>query len=252
MSFQEMKHSINRFEGVIVDPDSLPEDPVVFAAVLDHHLEQWRARQLIWIEVPIERSALIPIAVERGFQFHHSEEKYLMLVRRQQPDAYVPAYATHYIGAGGVVINRNEELLVVSERFRRSSTPYYKLPGGALHQGEHLVDGVIREVLEETGVRTQFEALACFRHWHGYRYGKSDIYFICRLSPLSEAITRHEYEIEECLWMPVGDYLESELVSPFNKQIVQAALDQTGIVPTRVEGYDDPERREFFFPSFLS
>ena len=73
--------------------------------------------------------------------------------------------------------------------------PAYKLPGGALHQGEHLLDGVMREVYEETGVRAKFESLVCLRHWHGYRYGKSDIYFICRLSPLSEEINMQAEEM---------------------------------------------------------
>ena len=35
------------------------------------------------------------------------------------------------------------------------------------------------------------------RHWHGYRYGKSDIYFVCRLSALSEEVTMQAEEIEE-------------------------------------------------------
>src|SRR5690606_3976311 len=134
--------------------------------------------------------------------------------------------------AGGVVINARQELLVVSERHRRDqSRPYYKLPGGALHPGEHLAEAVVREVFEETGVRARFESLVCFRHWHGYRYGKSDIYFICRLSPLSEEIAIQPDEIEESLWMPVQSYLDSEYVSIFNKQIVRAALESPGVIP---------------------
>ena len=66
---------------------------------------------------------------------------------------------------------------------------------------------MVREVLEETGVRTRFEAVVCLRHWHGYRYGKSDIYFVCRLSPLSREITMQEEELEAALWMPVDEYL---------------------------------------------
>ena len=108
--------------------------------------------------------------------------------------SYIPPYATHYIGAGAVVLNERDEILVVSERYRMGSSrgPGYKLPGGALHPGEHLVDGAVREVLEETGVHARFESLACLRHWdwHGYRYDKSDIYFVCLLSALSTEITR--------------------------------------------------------------
>ena len=83
-----------------------------------------------------------------------------MLTLRLVKDTYVPPYATHYVGAGGVVLNQREELLVVCERYRNpGQPPFYKLPGGALLQGEHLAEAVIREVLEETGVHTEFDAL---------------------------------------------------------------------------------------------
>ena len=171
-----------------------------------------------------------------------------MLTHRLVPDAFIPPYATHYIGAGGAVFNDKNELLVIWEKaHRQRNFRHYKLPGGALQPREHLVDGVIREVLEETGIRTKFEALMCFRHWHGYRYGKSDIYFICRLSPLNHDITLQESEIEECLWMPVDEYLNHENVGIFNRRIVEVALSGQGLVPTWLDGYQtDPAAREIF------
>ena len=183
------------------------------------------------------------------FTFHHSGTDYLVLTKQLESNAFIPEYATHYIGAGGVVINEREELLVVSELHRSSSRPYYKLPGGALHPGEHIADCVQREVFEETGVRTKFEKLVCFRHWHGYRYDKSDIYFVCRLSPLSEDISIQAEEIEECLWLPVPEYLSSEIVSTFNKHIVKAAIESPGVTHMEIQGYSDPERHEIFMPN---
>ena len=190
--------------------DALPDR---FGQRLDASLHFWEEQGLkvVWLEIPIDKTALIPIAVEAGFVFHHSGQDYVMMTRQLVDGAFIPPYATHYIGAGGVVVNERQELLVVWERaHRQRGAKYYKLPGGALQQGEHIVDCVKREVLEETGIETQFEGLVCFRHWHGYRYDKSDIYFVCRLSPLNHRITPDEHEIEECLWMPVKEYLASE------------------------------------------
>jgi 8-oxo-dGTP pyrophosphatase MutT (NUDIX family) len=243
--------SPDQFGGAIVDPEQLPEDAAAFGTVLAQSLEVWRSagHRLVWLDVPLARSALIPVAVQAGFFFHHSNEGDLMLVCRLVEDAFVPTHATHYIGVGGVVINaESQELLVVCERHRRTSRPYYKLPGGALQPGEHLVDAVLREVLEETGVQAKFESLVCFRHWHGYRYGKSDIYFVCRLSPLSQDVTMQAEEIEECFWMPLADYFNSDLVSAFNKRIVHAALSSPGVTPEWIDGYADPARYEFFMP----
>jgi 8-oxo-dGTP pyrophosphatase MutT (NUDIX family) len=261
-----LESGTNPFGGIIPNPAALPSDPEEFRGRLNHSLTTWKDEgyRAVWLEVPIGLSALIPVAVEAGFVFHHSGQRsdlyspgmeggdYLMLTLQLEPGAHIPPYATHYIGVGGVVLNDANELLVVCERHRNpGQPPFYKLPGGAVHPGEHLVDAVIREVLEETGVYTRFETLACFRHWHGYRYGKSDIYFVCRLSPLSREITKQDEEIEECLWTPVQDYLNSEATSVFNRRIVKAALEHPGISTESLQGFDDRER-EFFMPRSMA
>ena len=101
---------------------------------------------------------------------------------------------------------------------------------------------------EETGIRTRFESLVCFRHWHGYRYGKSDIYFVCRLSPLSSEIVMQEEEIEACVWMPVEEVLGESSIGKFTRDIVKAAIDSRGIAPAPMEGYSDAEKYEFMMP----
>jgi 8-oxo-dGTP pyrophosphatase MutT (NUDIX family) len=252
---QVFDHTTNQFGGVIINPATLPESVVAFQEQMRHSLPIWKAEEnkLVWLEAPTHKSTLIPVAVEMGFHFHHSTDQYLMLVHRLQPNAFIPPYATHYIGIGGVVLNERRELLVVCEKYHKVSRPgFYKLPGGALQQGEHLAEAAVREVLEETGVQTKFEALVCLRHWHGYRYGKSDIYFVARLSPISHEIVQDHEEIEECLWMPVEEYLNHGTVHNFNKQIVRAALNSQGLGSTWIDGYDDRKAREFFFPPGLS
>ena len=260
-----LEATTNPFGGIVLNPAALPADPGEFRERLAHSLTTWKegGYRAVWLEIPIGLSALIPVAVAAGFNFHHSGQhtdlhspgmeggEYLMLTAELEPGTYLPPYATHYIGVGGVVLNEDEELLVVCERHRNpGQPPFYKLPGGAVQPGEHLADAVIREVLEETGVHTRFESLACFRHWHGYRYGKSDIYFVCRLSPLSREITMQDEEIEDCLWMPVAEYINSSSTSVFNRRIVRAALEHPGIAPERLQGFDDRER-EFFMPRSL-
>jgi ADP-ribose pyrophosphatase YjhB (NUDIX family) len=211
----------------------------------------WKSEEfkLVWLEIPTSKASLVPVAVEAGFSYHHAEDSQVLLTRRLVEGAHIPPYATHYIGVGGVVVNQTKEILVVSERYRRRSRgPAYKLPGGALNPGEHIADGIVREILEETGVKTRFESLACFRQWHGYRYGKSDIYFVCRLSPLDLIISVQAEEIDECLWMPLDEFLNGEEISPFNKGIVRAAVEKPGIVVTPMQGYEDEVRFEIFMP----
>jgi 8-oxo-dGTP diphosphatase len=64
-------------------------------------------------------------------------------LRREYPEAPI-------IGVGAVVIDEGKVLLV-----RRGQEPLkgeWSLPGGALELGETLEQGVVREVLEETGL----------------------------------------------------------------------------------------------------
>ena len=248
---QTLEATPNRFKGIELDPTALPHDPEEFRSRLSPSLQEWMREGLkvVWINIPIDQATLIPVATEAGFSFHHSGPDYLLLTKRLEADALIPEFATHYIGAGGVVINDKNELLVVSELHRRSESPYYKLPGGALHAGEHISTAVEREILEETGVQAKFEKLVCFRQTHGYRYAKSDIYFVCRLSPLSSEISIQAEEIEECLWLPVTEYLTSEIVSTFNKHIVKAALESPGVTLMDIDGYSDPDRLEIFMPN---
>ena len=253
-SKQLLEARANPFGGMVIAPGELPADAAEFALRLDASLEQWTAGGIkaAWLEVPIGKSALIPEAVNRGFTFHHSGDDYLMLTAILQEGAWVPNFATHYIGIGGVVLTPERELLVVREIYGVAGRqPTLKLPGGALHPGEHLAEAVEREVLEETGVQAEFQSIACFRHWHGYRYGKSDIYFVGRLRPLSREITMQADEIQECLWLPVDDFLSREDISNFNKQIVRAALESEGVVQSFIPGFGGPDTREYFMPAHL-
>ena len=58
-------------------------------------------------------------------------------------------------------------------------------------------------------------------------------------------------EIQECLWMPVDEFINSESISNFNKQIVKAALESDGVVQSFIEGFGDADTREYFMPKHL-
>ena len=240
----------NPFGGIVLEPDQLPSDPLEFAPRLKSSLEEWTAEgyKLVWLELPLSRSSLVPVAAGEGFTYHHADDRYVMMLKRLEEAAFVPNYSTHYIGAGGVVINADNEILVVREKRGGVGSGSFKLPGGHLHDEEHLADAVVREVLEETGIESRFVSLVCFRHQHAYRHGKSDIYFVCRLEPLSNRISKQDDEIAECVWMPVDTYLNTDSVSIFNKEIVRAAIETPGFGPITIDGYRDPAKVEVFFP----
>ena len=247
-----IRHTVNDFAGVITQSESLPESPEAFAKQLKHSLAAWsdKGYRAVWLEVPIEKAALVPPAVQAGFIYHHAEASCVTLTLQLVEGTYIPPHASHYIGVGGVVVNEDRELLVVSELYhsRRRSKPFYKLPGGALRAGEHVADGIEREVEEETGIKAKFESMVGFRQWHGDRFGKSDVDVVCRLSPLNTDIHKQDDEIDECFWMPLDEYMTSEFVWEFNKSIVSAALAGNGMVHATLGDNRDASRFEWFMP----
>ncbi len=57
------------------------------------------------------------------------------------------------VGIGGVIIDQGRTLLI-----RRGSEPLrgeWSIPGGTLELGETLEEGVVRELLEETGIKVR-------------------------------------------------------------------------------------------------
>ena len=243
-----LKYEYNNFGGAVIDFSDLPECPDEFEVRLEKTINILKENKVkvVWMALPIGKSYLVDTAVKSGFIYHHASEEYLELTLKLVEGSYIPPFATHYTGAGGVVIDDNDNLLVIVEKYSTVKR-HYKLPGGTIMQGEHISDAVCREVLEETGIRTEFKYLCAFRHWHGYRFEKSDIYFVCRLKPLNSDIKIDKSEIEEAIWMPVEKFINSEETRPFNRRIVKSALSGKGMNKEQIEGYGSEETHEMFF-----
>ncbi|MEN8143766.1 MAG: NUDIX domain-containing protein [Gemmatimonadota bacterium] len=230
----------NKYDGIYIHPDELPSDPNQFVEDLLASLELWRNDGIaaVWLSLPAPHSHLSSAALRCGFEYHHCAASELMLVQRLVPDSPLPSFATHTIGAGGLVLSGNKEILTVVERQDLVARPdHLKLPGGMLEPGEHVANGVVREVLEETGIQTEFESIVGFRHHHGGQFGTSNIYFVCTLRPLSFDITIDEAEIGRALWMPVDEYLANDGVGLLNKHVVRETLRSSGLTSMKLEGY---------------
>ncbi|KAJ8760194.1 hypothetical protein K2173_011050 [Erythroxylum novogranatense] len=204
-------------EGVIVEM-SEPMDSEAFASILRASLALWRkqGKKGIWIKVPIELVNLVEAVVKEGFWYHHAEPKYLMLVKWISEDAHtLPANASHRVAIGAFVMNEKREVLVVQEKKGiLRGKGIWKFPTGVVDEGEDICDAAVREVKEETAIDTEFVELLAFRQSHKAFFGKSDLFFLCMLQPLSSEIQKQELEIEAAEWMPWEEYV----VQPFVQQ----------------------------------
>jgi 8-oxo-dGTP pyrophosphatase MutT (NUDIX family) len=217
----------DRFGGIDVEPEGFRESVAEFGQLLTRSLQEWRRQGLkvAWLKIARDDSWLIPAALDAGFDLHHCRPAYVMLTCRLIPAADFPGYATHFVGAGGVVLSERNELLVVLEEYDARERPKaYKLPGGLVEADERIEDAATREVLEETGVHTRFEGMVGFAQIDSWFLQRPSLYFVCRLTPLSRSIELPESEIAEARWMPVDDFLASNQVLDFNKRVVRQAL----------------------------
>ncbi|XP_018679909.2 nudix hydrolase 8 [Musa acuminata AAA Group] len=224
----------DEYGGIIVIPEKLPWNTNAFAYVLQESLSSWKmkGKKGIWLKVPLGRSELVPIAVKAGFKYHHAEQAYVMLTYWiPEGPCLLPANASHQVGVGGFVINENNEVLVVQEKYCSStSVGAWKLPTGFIHESEEIFSGAVREVKEETGIDTEFVEVISFRHAHHLAFGKSDLFFICMLRPLSNEIKIDEQEIEAAKWMPLNEFMEQPLIQDDNmfRKIIDICIARLG------------------------
>jgi hypothetical protein len=70
----------------------------------------------------------------------------------------------------------------------------------------------------------EFESIIGFRQTHRYPggHGRSDLYFICRLSALSDTINMDRNEVIDCKWMKLDDALHVK--NPLLQRVAELLL----------------------------
>jgi len=242
----------NRYNGMAIHSDDLPDAMDVFNERLLCSIAQWKSEGVhaVWLFLSSMQTHLIQTAMNCGFVYHHCTAAEVMMVQRLVPNAEIPSFATHTMGVGAVIFSERKEILTIVERGDCISRPnHFKFPGGMLERGEHIADGVVREVFEETGIKAEFEGLISFRHHHGGQFGSSNIYAVCQLKPLTFDIVIDEVEIGKALWMPVNEFIENSGVGLYNKHIVEMALTSGGLKSVQIDGYmNSPDEYEIYSP----
>ncbi|KAK2968227.1 hypothetical protein RJ640_027359, partial [Escallonia rubra] len=219
----------DEYDGVIIDPESLPSSANAFASALRASLTIWKlkGKKGIWLKMLKEQADLVPIAIQEGFDYHHAEPGYIMLTYWIPVEpCTLPSSPSHQIGIAGFVINDEREILVVKEKCPCSCAGVWKLPTGYIDKSEEIFSGAIREVKEETGVDTAFLEMVAFRHAQLVAFEKSDLMFVCMLKPLSFEIKVDEKEIQDAKWIALDElvgqpfYLEDQM----SKRIIEICM----------------------------
>lgn len=211
-----------------------------FLKKLQSALDYWTENDYTsaWLHIPSSRAGLVELLTstaidqtgsssknnssslsrELSFDLHHvnTTESTIVLKKWLRPNSEdkVPPFATHQVGCAGFVLSDDNEILLVREwsgpPSNRTPTKQWKLPGGLLDAGESFEEAACREVVEETGVQSEFESVLAFWHRHGLVFGKSDFYFVCLLRPTSKEIDIDPVEVSAAKWMPLEQFLSTQ------------------------------------------
>ena len=215
-----MKTVEDKYDGIIIDNTTLPETREHFGREVELLINSTENKKLLWVKIPIAKSTFIPILTNLGFEFHHCDEKNLMLVKKLVQNSIIPITKNYMAGVGAIVF-RDKKLLVIKDKFSTS----YKLPGGQIENNETIKEALQREVYEETGINVEFEAIMSIGHFRNGQFGETNIYITCLAKALTEYIMINDLsEIIEAKWINIEDFLNSESASNFNKSVVRKAV----------------------------
>lgn len=187
--------------------------PAEFERKLKSTLEEFRQNKVkgVFLELDIEKYALIGVAKNHGFSFHHTENNTLaMQCWLPNPPNRLPHYASHYVGVGGLVVDWEQRKVLVIKEKQGNDVFTWKIPGGLVDVGEYIGEAVEREVREETGIEATFKGVISLREKKYYNFGRNDIYIICLLEPKTTAIKMCEIELAHCKWMDVDEWCAQE------------------------------------------
>ncbi|MBB4826992.1 ADP-ribose pyrophosphatase YjhB (NUDIX family) [Sporosarcina luteola] len=130
-----------------------------------------------------------------------------------------------WLGAAGLVINKNGEWLVVKKTYG-GLKGFWSLPAGFVEGGETADQAAIREVKEETGIESELVGMIGFRT--GVLNGiTSDNMGIFLLKPIQDGqmIQHDPTEIAEAAWATPFELTKGEDVSLMIQEMAEKTIE---------------------------
>ena len=129
-----------------------------------------------------------------------------MVLESNDPDALFQSFQQRYdkVQAAGGVVEDDDHVLLIHRRGK------WDLPKGKLDEGETLEACALREIGEETGLKTLELGELLMVTWHTYRYEgrpslKESFWYTVRGSQKDRLAPQEEEDIDQCLWVKKRD-----------------------------------------------
>lgn len=126
------------------------------------------------------------------------------------------------IGVGGLVVNKNREVLMVRHTYGEFKGQWL-LPGGHPELNETLEEAVLREVSEETGIQAKVKGLVAVRQ-KLFTPAHQEIYIVFLLDHLSGEPRSDGGENDGANYFSIQNALENPIATPLSKSIIRQVL----------------------------
>ena len=132
-------------------------------------------------------------------------------------------YNTGYnVGVGGAVVKDGRLLLV--RRASRRGRGNWQVPGGFVEQQETIEEAVVREVEEESGVKSEVEGVLAIRNRYDADNGNS-LYIVILMRSVGGEPEPDAHEVDRAEFFTMEEILALDQVPAVNIEVAHRALD---------------------------
>lgn len=143
----------------------------------------------------------------------------------------------HCVSAGGVVYRFNSENLQVLICGRDNSN-LWALPKGTPEAGENIIDTALREVNEETGIKTVFENLigSIGYNFSDFKFSviNQKIVFYYLMIAVGGDVSNHDDEFDRVIWV---NYKEAKKILTYKDEVLILAKGISMVQERRPRSY---------------
>ena len=137
-----------------------------------------------------------------------------------------PGKRVEEVSAGGLVVDKSGEQGLLIGRIDKRGRMLWSLPKGHIEAGESPEDAALREVLEETGIKSSItRSLGVIDFWfmaEGKRIHKTVHHFL--FTELSGTLEPQVTEVDAVQWFPLDDIAKT-LAYPDERKLIQRSGD---------------------------
>ncbi|MFM8254852.1 MAG: NUDIX hydrolase [Actinomycetota bacterium] len=156
----------------------------------------------------------------------HSKKPHAKSAGGKKPIKKNPGKRVEEVSAGGLVVDKSGELGLLIGRIDKRGRMLWSLPKGHIESGESPEEAALREVREETGIKSSItRSLGVIDFWfmaEGKRIHKTVHHFL--FAEKSGKLEAQLSEVDDVKWFPL-DEIAKTLAYPDERKLIQRSGD---------------------------